>query len=36
MGNYILSKIDGIVLDMEDSSIEMVDMIYKYQLQNKA
>ena len=34
--NYILSKIDGIVLDMEDSSIEMVDMIYKYQLQNKA
>ncbi len=34
--NYILSKIDGIVLDMEDSSIEMVDMIYKYKLQNKA
>ena len=34
--NYILSKIDGIVLDMEDSSIEMVDMIYKHQLQNKA
>ncbi len=33
--NYILSKVDGIVLDMEDSSIQLVDMLYKHQLMNK-
>jgi biopolymer transport protein ExbB len=27
--NYILAKIDGIVIDMEDASIELVDMLYK-------
>lgn len=30
--NYILSKIDGIILDMEDASISMVDMLYKKQV----
>ncbi len=34
--NYILSKIDGIVLDMESFSIEMVDSIYVHTNQNKA
>lgn len=33
--NYILSKIDGIVLDMEEASIELVDMLYEHQLLNK-
>ncbi|WP_306642057.1 MotA/TolQ/ExbB proton channel family protein [Sanyastnella coralliicola] len=27
--NYILSKIDSLVLDMEESSMELVDMLYK-------
>lgn len=27
--NYILAKIDSIVIDMEDASIELVDMLYK-------
>ncbi|MFT4678581.1 MAG: biopolymer transport protein ExbB [Flavobacteriales bacterium] len=30
--NYILSKIDGIILDMEEASIDLVDMLYKRQL----
>jgi biopolymer transport protein ExbB len=30
--NYILAKIDGIVIDMEDASIALVDMLYKKQL----
>lgn len=33
--NYILSKIDGLVLDMEESSIDMVDMIIRQEAQNK-
>jgi biopolymer transport protein ExbB len=33
--NYILSKIDAIVLDMESASIELVDMLYEHQLLNK-
>ncbi len=28
--NYILSKIDGIVNSMEDSSISLIDMLVKY------
>ena len=28
--NYIISKIDTIVVDMEDSSISLVDMLVKY------
>jgi biopolymer transport protein ExbB len=28
--NYIVSKIDSIVNDMEDASISLVDLIYKY------
>lgn len=28
--NYLLSKVDGIVLDMEDSSITLMDIITKY------
>lgn len=32
--NYILSKIDGIILDMEDASITMVDMLYKKKMTN--
>lgn len=34
--NYILSKIDGIILDMEDASISMVDMLYKKQVASKS
>jgi len=34
--NYILSKIDGIVLDMESFSIEMVDSLYVHKNQTKA
>jgi biopolymer transport protein ExbB len=33
--NYILSKIDSIVLDMEESSMDLVDMLYKRKLQGK-
>lgn len=33
--NYILSKVDGIVLDMEDASIDLVDMLHKNSLLNK-
>ena len=33
--NYILSKVDSIVLDMEDSSIQLVDMLYENDLANK-
>jgi len=29
--NYILSKIDGLTIDMEDSSISIVDILSKYQ-----
>ena len=28
--NYILSKIDNITIDMEDSSISLVDVLTKY------
>jgi biopolymer transport protein ExbB len=33
--NYILSKIDSIVLDMEDSSISFVDLLYRHKLKNQ-
>ncbi|MAU75712.1 MAG: flagellar motor protein MotA [Crocinitomicaceae bacterium] len=33
--NYILSKIDGIVLDMEEASMDLVDLLYKRKLQGK-
>lgn len=33
--NYILSKIDSLVLDMEESSMDLVDMLYKRKLENK-
>lgn len=33
--NYIVSKIDSIVNDMEDASISLVDLIYKYGRKNK-
>ena len=33
--NYILAKIDSIVLDMEDASIELIDMLYRRNVQNK-
>ena len=29
--NYLISKVDSIVLSMEDASIALVDMIVKYQ-----
>ena len=29
--NYILSKIDGLTIDMEDASISLVDTLVKYQ-----
>jgi len=32
--NYLVNKIDGLVLDMEDSSISLLDILVKYQ-QNK-
>jgi biopolymer transport protein ExbB len=32
--NYILSKIDSIVLDMEESTMELVDILYKRKLEN--
>ena len=33
--NYILSKIDSIVLDMEEASMDLIDLLYKRQLSNK-
>ncbi|MCB0762029.1 MAG: MotA/TolQ/ExbB proton channel family protein [Flavobacteriales bacterium] len=33
--NYILSKVDGIILEMEEASIDLVDMLYKRQLTSK-
>jgi len=30
--NYILSKIDSIVLDMEEASMDFVDLLYKRNL----
>jgi biopolymer transport protein ExbB len=30
--NYIVSKIDGLVNEMEDSSISLVDMMLKYKI----
>lgn len=33
--NYILSKIDSIVLDMEEASMDLVDILYKRKLQGK-
>jgi biopolymer transport protein ExbB len=33
--NYILSKIDSIVLDMEEASMDLVDLLYKLKLQGK-
>jgi biopolymer transport protein ExbB len=33
--NYILSKIDSIVLDMEEASMDLVDLLYKRNLQGK-
>jgi biopolymer transport protein ExbB len=33
--NYILSKIDSIVLDMEEASMDLVDLLYKRKLQGK-
>ena len=29
--NYILSKIDDLTIDMEDSSISLVDILVKYE-----
>lgn len=33
--NYIISKIDSIVNDMEDASISLIDILVKYNLKNK-
>lgn len=33
--NYITSKIDAIVTKMEDSSVSLIDLIYKYNMKNK-
>jgi biopolymer transport protein ExbB len=33
--NYILSKIDSIVLDMEEASMDLVDLLYKRKLQGE-
>ncbi|HBP45070.1 MAG TPA: flagellar motor protein MotA [Flavobacteriales bacterium] len=33
--NYILSKIDSIVLDMEEASMDLVDLLYKRKMQGK-
>ena len=33
--NYILSKIDSIVLDMEEASMDLVDLLYKRKLEGK-
>jgi biopolymer transport protein ExbB len=32
--NYLLSKIDGITNDMEDSSISLLDLLVKFNLKN--
>jgi len=33
--NYITSKIDAIVTKMEDSSVSLIDLIYKFNMKNK-
>lgn len=33
--NYIIAKIDSIVNSMEDASITLIDMLFKYQTQNR-
>jgi biopolymer transport protein ExbB len=33
--NYILAKIDSIVLDMEEASMDLVDLLYKQKLEGK-
>ncbi|MDG1767179.1 MAG: MotA/TolQ/ExbB proton channel family protein [Flavobacteriales bacterium] len=33
--NYILSKIDSIVLDMEESSMDLIDLLYKREIAQK-
>jgi biopolymer transport protein ExbB len=33
--NYFVSKIDAIINDMEDSSISLMDILYKYNQKNK-
>ena len=33
--NYIVSKIDSITNDMEDASITLIDILVKYQHNNK-
>ncbi|RLD58626.1 MAG: MotA/TolQ/ExbB proton channel family protein [Bacteroidetes bacterium] len=33
--NYIVAKIDSIVIDMEDASISLIDILTKYNLKNK-
>jgi len=33
--NYIVSKIDGLVNQMEDASISMVDILLKHDMKNK-
>jgi len=33
--NYLISKVDGIVNDMEDSSITLVDMMLEYGISEK-
>jgi biopolymer transport protein ExbB len=32
--NYLVSKIDGIVNNMEDASISLLDVIVKYKMKN--
>jgi biopolymer transport protein ExbB len=33
--NYIIAKVDGIVNDMENASISLVDLLMKHELNNK-
>ena len=33
--NYILSRIDSLSIDMEDSSISLIDILTKYSKKNK-
>ena len=33
--NYILSKVDGLINDMEDASVSLIDMLVKYRYDNK-
>jgi biopolymer transport protein ExbB len=33
--NYIIAKVDGIVNDMENASISLVDLLMKHELSNK-